>query len=93
MLMYACYIIVDRVLNVLHSVGRIIGVGIFSMPSLILGSVGSVGASLVVWVVGFILSFCESHFWQLSLRSAKQSLFRWSLRLSRAWNDVPSFWC
>ncbi|OBZ67883.1 High-affinity methionine permease [Grifola frondosa] len=39
-------------------VGRIIGTGIFSTPSSILGSVGSVGASLMLWVLGFVLSFC-----------------------------------
>ncbi|KAI0353860.1 amino acid transporter [Trametes cingulata] len=44
-------------------VGRIIGVGIFSTPSSILGSVGSVGASLMLWVLGFILSFCGLFIW------------------------------
>ena len=45
------------------SVGRIIGTGIFSTPSSILGSVGSVGASLMLWVLGFILSFCGLFIW------------------------------
>ncbi|KAM5543600.1 hypothetical protein V8D89_002851 [Ganoderma adspersum] len=44
-------------------VGRIIGTGIFSTPSSILGSVGSVGASLMLWVLGFILSFCGLFIW------------------------------
>ncbi|KAI0365763.1 amino acid transporter [Pilatotrama ljubarskyi] len=44
-------------------VGRIIGTGIFSTPSSILGSVGSVGASLMVWVLGFVLSFCGLCIW------------------------------
>lgn len=44
-------------------VGRIIGTGIFSTPSSILGSVGSVGASLLLWVLGFILSFCGLFVW------------------------------
>ncbi|KIM84444.1 hypothetical protein PILCRDRAFT_818003 [Piloderma croceum F 1598] len=44
-------------------VGRIIGTGIFSTPSSILGSVGSVGASLMLWVLGFILSFCGLFVW------------------------------
>ncbi|KAJ2556683.1 hypothetical protein EV175_001840 [Coemansia sp. RSA 1933] len=39
-------------------VGTIIGSGIFSTPSLILGSVGSVGMSMVVWVVGAGVSIC-----------------------------------
>ncbi|KAJ8693380.1 hypothetical protein PTI98_008379 [Pleurotus ostreatus] len=37
-------------------VGSIIGTGIFSTPSSILGSVGSVGASLMLWVLGFVLA-------------------------------------
>ncbi|KAI0090104.1 amino acid transporter [Irpex rosettiformis] len=44
-------------------VGRIIGIGIFSTPSSILGSVGSVGASLMLWVLGFVLSFCGLFIW------------------------------
>ncbi len=45
------------------SVGRIIGTGVFSTPSSILGSVGSVGASLMLWVLGFVLSFCGLFIW------------------------------
>lgn len=44
-------------------VGRIIGTGIFSTPSSILLSVGSVGASLVLWVLGFVLPFCGLFIW------------------------------
>ncbi|KAJ7022581.1 amino acid transporter [Mycena alexandri] len=44
-------------------VGRIIGTGIFSTPSTILGSVGSVGASLMLWVLGFALSACGLCVW------------------------------
>lgn len=44
-------------------VGRIIGTGIFSTPSSILSSVGSVGASLMLWVLGFLLSFCGLFVW------------------------------
>lgn len=44
-------------------VGRIIGTGIFSTPSSILSSTGSVGASLLLWVLGFILSFCGLFIW------------------------------
>ncbi|KAJ7160104.1 amino acid transporter [Mycena filopes] len=44
-------------------VGRIIGTGIFSTPSSILGSVGSVGASLMLWVLGFAMSFCGLFIW------------------------------
>lgn len=40
-----------------------IGSGIFSTPSFILGSVGSVGASLMLWVLGFVLSFCGLFVW------------------------------
>ena len=45
------------------SVGRIIGTGVFATPSSILGSVGSVGASLMLWVLGFVLSFCGLFIW------------------------------
>ncbi|KAI0823462.1 amino acid transporter [Trametes gibbosa] len=44
-------------------VGRIIGTGIFSTPSSIIGSVGSVGASLMLWVLGFVLSACGLFIW------------------------------
>ncbi|KAI6039605.1 amino acid permease-domain-containing protein [Pisolithus marmoratus] len=44
-------------------IGRIIGTGIFSTPSSILSSTGSVGASLLLWVLGFILSFCGLFIW------------------------------
>ncbi|KAH9923426.1 high affinity methionine permease [Epithele typhae] len=44
-------------------VGRIIGTGIFSTTSTILNSVGSIGASLMLWVLGFILSFCGLFIW------------------------------
>jgi len=44
-------------------VGRIIGTGIFSTPSSILGSVGSVGASMMLWVLGFVLSSCGLFIW------------------------------
>ncbi|KAJ1645957.1 methionine permease [Coemansia erecta] len=39
--------------------GSIIGSGIFSTPALILGSVGSVGMSIVVWVIGALVSICS----------------------------------
>ncbi|KAH9061837.1 amino acid transporter, partial [Lactarius deliciosus] len=44
-------------------VGTIVGTGIFSTPSSILGSVGSVGASLMLWVLGLVLSFCGLFVW------------------------------
>ncbi|GBE88809.1 High-affinity methionine permease [Sparassis crispa] len=44
-------------------IGRVIGTGIFSTPSSILNSVGSVGASLMLWVLGFVLSFCGLFIW------------------------------
>ncbi|KAN0073754.1 Amino acid permease domain containing protein [Tylopilus felleus] len=44
-------------------VGRIIGTGIFSTPSSILSGVGSIGASLMLWVLGFVLSFCGLFIW------------------------------
>ncbi|KAJ5198618.1 uncharacterized protein N7498_007735 [Penicillium cinerascens] len=37
-------------------VGRIIGTGIFSTPSSVTSSAGSVGAALLLWVVGFLLA-------------------------------------
>ncbi|KAH0830176.1 amino acid transporter [Lanmaoa asiatica] len=44
-------------------IGRIIGTGIFSTPSSILSGVGSIGASLMLWVLGFVLSFCGLFIW------------------------------
>ena len=44
-------------------VGRIIGTGIFSTPSSILSSVESVGASLMLWVLGFLLSLSGLFIW------------------------------
>ncbi|EMD33635.1 hypothetical protein CERSUDRAFT_98198 [Gelatoporia subvermispora B] len=44
-------------------VGRIIGSAIFSTPSSILNSVGSPGASIMLWVAGFVLSFCGLFIW------------------------------
>ncbi|KAJ5118321.1 hypothetical protein N7448_010033 [Penicillium atrosanguineum] len=37
-------------------VGRIIGTGIFSTPSSVTSSAGSVGAALLLWVLGFLLA-------------------------------------
>ncbi|KAF8266355.1 amino acid transporter [Lactarius quietus] len=44
-------------------VGAVIGTGIFSTPSSIIESVGSVGASLMLWVLGLVLSFCGLFVW------------------------------
>ena len=44
------------------SVSRIFGTSIFSTPSSI-PSVHSVGASLMLWVLGFVLSFCGLFIW------------------------------
>ncbi len=47
----------------LPSIGRIIGTGIFSTPSSITKSVGSVGAALMFWVLGLALSFAGLCIW------------------------------
>lgn len=44
-------------------IGRIIGTDIFSTPSSILSSVGSIGASLMIWVLGFLSAFCGLFIW------------------------------
>ena len=44
-------------------IGRIIGVGIFSTPSSITSSVGSVGAALMLWLLGLALSFAGLCVW------------------------------
>ncbi|KAF8863099.1 high affinity methionine permease [Acephala macrosclerotiorum] len=44
-------------------IGRIIGTGIFSTPSSITNSVGSVGAALLLWVLGALLSFAGLFVW------------------------------
>ncbi|KAG9233379.1 amino acid transporter-like protein [Amylocarpus encephaloides] len=38
--------------------GKTLGVGIYSIPSSIFNSIGSVGASLTLWVLGSLISFC-----------------------------------
>ncbi|KAI9431494.1 amino acid transporter [Lactarius indigo] len=45
------------------NVGAMVGTGIFSTPSSIIGSVGSVAASLMLWVLGLVLSFCGLFVW------------------------------
>lgn len=47
----------------LSSIGRIIGTGIFSTPATITSSVGSVGAALMLWVLGLLLSFAGLCVW------------------------------
>ncbi|KAF2101337.1 amino acid transporter [Rhizodiscina lignyota] len=44
-------------------INRIIGTGIFSTPSSIVNSVGSVGAALMLWTLGFLLSFAGLLIW------------------------------
>ncbi|SLM34620.1 high affinity methionine permease [Lasallia pustulata] len=44
-------------------IGRIIGTGIFSTPSSITSSVGSVGAAMMLWVLGLLLSFSGLCVW------------------------------
>lgn len=38
--------------------GKTVGVGIYSIPSSIFLSVGSIGASLTLWILGSLISFC-----------------------------------
>ena len=45
------------------SINAIIGTGIFSTPSSITSSVGSVGAALLLWVLGLALSFAGLSVW------------------------------
>ncbi|KAL1642071.1 hypothetical protein SLS58_005659 [Diplodia intermedia] len=40
------------------NIGQMIGTGVFSTPASILNSTGSVGLSLVYWLIGFIISCC-----------------------------------
>ncbi|KAL9093855.1 MAG: hypothetical protein Q9165_003778 [Trypethelium subeluteriae] len=44
-------------------IGRIIGTGIFSTPSSIVESVGSVGAAMMMWVLGLAMSFAGLMVW------------------------------
>jgi amino acid transporter len=47
----------------MDSVSSMVGTGIFSVPSSIISSVGSPGAAIMLWVVGFVLSFCGMFVW------------------------------
>lgn len=47
----------------IYSIGRIIGTGIFSTPSSVVKSTGSVGAALMLWVLGLFLSFAGLCVW------------------------------
>ncbi len=40
-----------------------IGTGIFSTPSSITASVGSVGAAILLWILGLIISSCGLFVW------------------------------
>jgi len=40
-----------------------VGTGIFSTPSSIVTSVGSVGAALLMWLIGFVLACCGLSVW------------------------------
>jgi len=40
-----------------------LGTGIFSTPSSIITSVGSVGPALILWILGFVLAFCGLFVW------------------------------
>ncbi|KAL6872171.1 amino acid/polyamine transporter I [Trichoderma novae-zelandiae] len=44
-------------------IGRIIGTGIFSTPSSIVNGVGSLGASMLLWVLGLLLSVAGLCVW------------------------------
>ncbi|KAI1851843.1 hypothetical protein JX266_002696 [Neoarthrinium moseri] len=47
---------VVSVINII--IGKTVGVGAYTIPSAIFDGVGSVGMTLVLWVVGSIISFC-----------------------------------
>jgi len=47
----------------LHSIGRIVGTGIFSTPSSIVNELGSVGAALLVWTLGLLLAIAGLCVW------------------------------
>ncbi|RKF64619.1 High-affinity methionine permease [Erysiphe neolycopersici] len=38
--------------------GKTVGVGIYSVPSSVYNSAGSVGASILLWIIGSLISFC-----------------------------------
>lgn len=53
----------DDKTNNMNSIGRIIGTGIFSTPSSVTKSAGSLGAALMLWVLGLCLSFAGLSVW------------------------------
>jgi Amino acid permease len=86
----ACFILSASTLClVTHniSVGCIIGTGIFSTPSSILSSVNSVGASLMLWVLGFVLSFSGLFVWLEVGTMISRSGYTWRRCLRN-----PIFW-
>jgi L-type amino acid transporter 9 len=40
-----------------------VGTGIFATPASIIAGVGSVGAALLLWVLGIVISFCGLFVW------------------------------
>jgi amino acid transporter len=46
-----------------RSIGRIIGTGIFSTPSSITSGVGSVGAAMILWLLGLLIAFAGLFIW------------------------------
>ena len=44
-------------------IGRIIGTGIFSTPSSVVAGVGSVGAAMMLWLLGLAIAFAGLFIW------------------------------
>ena len=53
----------DHLLTRSYRIGRIIGTGIFATPSSIVESVHSVGAAMMMWVLGLAMSFAGLFVW------------------------------
>ena len=62
-----CEAALGRHLNTLDTtlliVGRIVGSGIFSIPSFVLAGVGSPGAALSLWLAAALLSYAGLYIW------------------------------
>jgi hypothetical protein len=84
----------ERHVGLWHAIGLVVGMqvgsGIFSSPGVIVASVGSVGASLMVWVVSGLLAWTGARcvvFWR-ETGGADKVAHSWSLDVLYRYREV-----